>query len=72
MAKYYFYKEGKKTYIKDVDFANGTLTFTEDPHQAFVERDGYYAKPMKDQLKRGFKSDYPQLNDLHLESDNSW
>ena len=72
MAKYYFYDKGKKTYLKDVDFANGTLTFTENENEAFVERDGYYAKPMKDQLKRGFKDDYPQLKDLRLESNDAW
>ena len=65
MAKYYFTDEnGTKQFIKSIDFANGKLTFTENDGDAFVGRDGYYAIPLRDQIRHSFVDDYPQVEKI--------
>ena len=69
MAKYYFKENGSRVYIKTIDFAKGELTFTENESEAYNGRDGYYATPLRDQIRRGFVDDYPQV--AKLECNNS-
>lgn len=68
MARYYYKNnEGERVYIKTIDTANGKLTFTKKPSEAYSGRDGYYASPLRDSLKFGFIDDYPQLENLYIE-----
>ena len=70
MAKYFVStNDGKRKYIKTIDLAKGTLTFTENSAEAYVGRDGYYATPFKEQIQRGFAEDYPEVANLHVTQD---
>jgi hypothetical protein len=65
MAKYYIsQKNGKRKFIKDIDFAQQKLTFTEDEGDAYRERDGYYAIPTRDLIRRLFVDEYPEVTEL--------
>ena len=65
MAKYYInQKNGKRKFIKDIDFAQEKLTFTEDEEEAYKGRDGYYAIPTRDLIRRNFADEYPEVAEL--------
>ena len=65
MAKYYInQKNGKRKFIKDIDFAQEKLTFTENEDEAYRERDGYYAIPTRDLIRRNFADEYPEVAEL--------
>jgi len=65
MAKYYINQEnGKRKFIKDIDFAQEKLTFTEDEEEAYKGRDGYYAIPTRDLIRRNFVDEYPEVAEL--------
>lgn len=71
MAAIYYYKDNQgKHYIKDINFAEGTLTFTKDSEKAYKGRDGYYANATKDLIKRNFGEDYPEV--AYIECDASY
>lgn len=64
MAKYYIQENGKRKFIKDIDFAQEKLTFTEDEGDAYRGRDGYYAIPTRDLIRRNFVDEYPEVAEL--------
>lgn len=64
MAKYFYEKEGKKVFIKEIDFAEATLTFTENEGEAYEGRDGYYANATRDLIRRNFGKLYPQVKEV--------
>lgn len=68
MAKFYVNTNEGRKYIKEIDYAQGTLTFTSDPSEAYTDRDGYYASPTKDMISRGFREAYPEVENLHYTS----
>lgn len=65
MSKFYYTDEkGKNIFIKKVDYANEELEFTDNPYEAYTERNGYYMNPTKDYIKFHFKEKYPQVKTL--------
>ena len=71
MAKYYYNDEkGNRIYIKKIDTANCKLEFTTDENKAYDGRDGYYATPLRDKLRRLFSDDYPEV--ANIECDARW
>jgi len=65
MAKYYInQKNGKRKFIKDIDFAQEKLTFTENEEDAYEGRNGYYAIPTRDLIRRNFADEYPEVAEL--------
>ena len=64
MATYYIETDLGKKYIKDIDFAQGTLTFTTNKDEAYDGRNGYYAIPTRDMIRRNFSEDYPEVKKL--------
>ena len=72
MAKYYYDDENNgRIYIKDIDFAEGTLTFTSNKNEAYKGRGGYYADATRDMIRRNFKKDYPQVANVNCD-DSDW
>ena len=51
-------------YIKEIDYAQGKLTFTNNEEEAYRGRDGFYANATRDMIRRGFKDDYPEVENL--------
>ena len=69
MAKYYFNKEdGSRVYIKEIDFAEGKLTFTDKEEEAYKGRDGYYANATRDLIRRNFGENYPEVSNVSCEA----
>lgn len=68
MAKFFYNNEnnGSRTYIKNIDFAEGKLTFTDEKDEAYEGRDGYYSDALRDQISTLFSSDYPQVKKLEV------
>ena len=48
-------------WIKDVDSANGTLTFQKSRDGAHFEDEGFFAESEMDYIKFHFKEKYPEL-----------
>lgn len=62
-----FYIEGAnscRTYIKDVDYAEGELTFTEDINEAYNREGAYYTRAERDGIVYHFSEKYPQVKNL--------
>ena len=68
MAKYYIDTNEGRKYIKEIDYAQGKLTFTNDAAYAYRGRDGYYANATRDLIRRGFSDDYPEIENLQCEA----
>ena len=68
MAKYYIDTNEGRKYIKEIDYAQGKLTFTNNTTEAYKERDGYYANATRDLIRRGFSDDYPEIENLQCEA----
>lgn len=68
MAKYFYIdNDGKTIYIKNIDFQNEKLTFTENKGDAYDEdRGSFYEKAQRDQLKTLFSSEYPQVKNIKM------
>lgn len=64
MPKYYINKNNERHYIKEIDYANGKLTFTTNQDEAYNGRGGYYADATKDLISRGFSDEYPEVAEL--------
>ena len=64
MAKYYIDTNEGRKYIKEIDYAQGKLTFTNNTTEAYKDRDGYYANATRDLIRRGFSDDYPEIENL--------
>lgn len=65
MARYYINKtDGERKWIKEIDYANGKLTFTNNREEAYCGRDGFYANATRDMLRHGFKDEYPEVANL--------
>jgi hypothetical protein len=52
-------KDGKELFVKEIDSANHTLSFTENRHEAMKKDDGFYADAERDFLKFHFSEQYP-------------
>lgn len=59
-------KDKKSLYIKDIDYANTALTFTEDTSEAYQRDSGYYANAEFDFIKRYFTEKYPEIKTLQI------
>ena len=57
-------------YIKDIDRANGTLTFSETKEGCFQQDSGFFANSELEYLKFHFTEDYPELQ--YLTVDDGW
>ena len=68
MAIYYINTNDGHKYIKEVDYAQGKLTFTTDREEAYKGRDGFYANATRDMLRYGFKDEYPEVAELQCEA----
>lgn len=68
MAKYYIETNEGRKYIKEIDYAQGKLTFTDNTDDAYRGRDGYYANATRDMIRRGFSDDYPEIENLQCEA----
>ena len=68
MAKYYIDTNEGRKYIKEIDYAQGKLTFTNNTTEAYKDRDGYYANATSDLIRRGFSDDYPEIENLQCEA----
>jgi hypothetical protein len=67
MAKYYINTDNERKYIKEIDYAQGKLTFTNDVAEAYKGRDGFYADATRDMIRRGFSEDYPEVINLQCD-----
>jgi len=54
-------------YIKEVDNANGTLTFTASKNDAYSRNSGIIANSERDRLEFLFKKEYPELKYLKVD-----
>ena len=68
MAKYYIETNDGRKWIKEVDYANGKLTFTTNEDDAYRGRDGFYANATRDMIRRGFSDEYPEIENLQCEA----
>ena len=68
MAKYYIDTNEGRKYIKEIDYAQGKLTFTNNTTEAYKDRNGYYANATRDLIRRGFSDDYPEIENLQCEA----
>ena len=68
MAKYYIETNDGRKYIKEIDYAQGKLTFTTNKDDAYRGRDGFYANATRDMLRHGFKDEYPEVAELMCEA----
>ena len=68
MVKYYIETNEGRKYIKEIDYAQGKLTFTNDAAYAYRGRDGYYANATRDMIRRGFSDDYPEIENLQCDA----
>jgi len=57
-------------WIKEVDGANGTITFQDEREGAHYEDDGFFADSEFEYLKHHFTEKYPELEYMHI--DSSW
>ena len=57
-------------WIKEVDGANGTLTFQDEREGAHCEDEGFFADSEFDYIKHHFTEKYPELEYMHI--DSSW
>jgi hypothetical protein len=64
MAKYYINTDNGRKYIKEIDYAQGKLTFTNNENEAYIGRDGFYANATRDMIRRGFSDEYPEVENL--------
>ncbi len=55
-------------YVKDVDDANGKLTFSESRQGAYCRSSGIIADSERDRLEFLFKSEYPELKYLTVDT----
>lgn len=68
MPKAYYIEKRKRVYIKDVDYAKGTITFTNNEDDAMNFRGGYYGTHVVPFLQAHFEDAYPQVSELKLDS----
>lgn len=59
-------------YVKEVDNANGTLTFTTSRNDAYSRSSGIIANSERDRLEFLFKKDYPELKYLKVDESYSY
>ena len=57
-------------WIKEVDGANGTLTFQDEREGAHCEDEGFFADSEFEYIKHHFTEKYPELEYMHI--DSSW
>lgn len=68
MAKYYVNTDEGLKYIKEIDYAQGTIEFTDKESEAYVGRNGFYADATRDMIRRGFSEEYPEVVNLQCET----
>lgn len=64
MSVFRFVNDGKVQYIKNIDYANEELSFTQDIDEAYERDSGYYANAECDFIKHHFSDQYPALKSL--------
>lgn len=64
MGKYKVQKEGETLWIKSVDNATGTITYTKNANEAYDRGADYYTKAEADFIKFHYKDTYPELETL--------
>lgn len=57
-------------WIKEVDGANGTITFQDEREGAHYEDEGFFADSEFEYIKHHFTEKYPELEYMHI--DSSW
>ena len=57
-------------WIKEVDGANGTLTFQDSREGAHFEDEGFFADSEKEYIEHHFMEKYPELK--YMTIDSSW
>jgi hypothetical protein len=71
MAYFKITEPNKPTkWIKEVDGANGTITFQNEREGAYYEDEGFFADSEFDYIKHHFTEKYPELEYMHI--DSSW
>ena len=68
MAKYYIETNEGRKYIKEIDYAQGKLTFTDNINDAYIGRNGFYAIATRDMIRRGFSDEYPEVENLQCDA----
>lgn len=56
-------------WIKEVDGANGTITFQNTKENAYYQDEGFFADSELDYLKHHFMKDYPELEYMTIDSE---
>ena len=56
-------------WIKEVDGANGTITFQNTKENAYYQDEGFFADSELDYLKHHFTKDYPELEYMTIDSE---
>lgn len=69
MGKFYFEKNNKRIFIKDVDYAEGELTFTENEREAYRRSGDYYTRAERDGIIYHFSEKYPEIKSLKYNYD---
>ena len=71
MAYFKITEPNKPTkWIKEVDGANGTITFQNEREGAHCEDEGFFADSEFEYIKHHFTEKYPELEYMHI--DSSW
>lgn len=56
-------------WIKEVDGANGTITFQNTKEGAYYQDEGFFADSELDYIKHHFMKDYPELEYMTIDSE---
>lgn len=56
-------------WIKEVDGANGTITFQNTKENAYYQDEGFFADSELDYIKHHFMKDYPELEYMTIDSE---
>ena len=56
-------------WIKEVDGANGTITFQNTKEGAYYQDEGFFADSELDYIKHHFTKDYPELEYMTIDSE---
>lgn len=66
MTRFQVTRNGRKEFIKNIDYANETLAFTTNPSEAYQRSTGYYATAEKDFISHHFAQAYPEVKKIVL------
>lgn len=72
IGRYYYIDRatGVKTFVKELNYAEKTLTFTTNVEEAHTRNDGtYYIEHEAEWLRENWTDKYPQISNLTYEYD---